>query len=72
MGIEGHERAKRWLEHVEKTYRVMQSQGNLPTERWVEITTWFLGRELASWWNQETWMVTGGKRKLGEFQTVVL
>ena len=33
----------------------MQSQGNLPAERWVETTTWFLGREPASWWDQETY-----------------
>ncbi|KAM1985337.1 hypothetical protein ACFX16_013514 [Malus domestica] len=54
MGNEGHEEAERWLEHVEKTFRVMQSQGNLPAERWVETTTWFLGKETASWWEQES------------------
>ncbi|KAM2523721.1 hypothetical protein PS1_030513 [Malus domestica] len=54
MGNEGHEGAERWLEHVEKTYRVMQSQGNLLAERWVETTTWFLGKEAASWWEQES------------------
>ena len=55
MGNEGHEGSERWLEHVEKTFQVMQSQGSLPAERWVETTTWFLGREPASWWNQETY-----------------
>ena len=55
VGNEGHEGAERWLEHVEKTFRVMQNQGNLPAERWVETTTWFLGREPASWWDQETY-----------------
>ncbi|CAN6677923.1 unnamed protein product [Malus baccata var. baccata] len=54
MGNEGHEGAERWLEHVEKTYRVMQSQGNLPDERWVETTSWFLSKEVASWWEQES------------------
>lgn len=38
-GDEGHEGSERWLEHVEKTFRVMQSQGNLPAKRWVETTT---------------------------------
>ena len=55
MGNEGHEGAERWLEHVEKTFQVMQSQGSLPAERWVETTTLVLGREPASWWNQETY-----------------
>ncbi|XP_068331455.1 uncharacterized protein [Pyrus communis] len=34
-GHEGHEGAERWLEHLEKTFRVMQSQGNLPSERFI-------------------------------------
>ena len=51
VGNEGHERVERWLEHVEKTFQVMESQGNLPAERWVETTTWFLGREPVSWWD---------------------
>ena len=54
-GTEGHEGAERWLNHIEKTFRLMQRQGNLPTERWVETTTWFLGREPASWWAHETY-----------------
>ncbi|KAM2000057.1 hypothetical protein ACFX16_007403 [Malus domestica] len=39
MGNEGHEGAERWLNHIEKTFRVMQSQGNLPKDKWVEMTT---------------------------------
>ncbi|XP_070667473.1 uncharacterized protein [Malus domestica] len=54
MGNEGHEGAEKWLDHVEKTFQVMQSQGNLPTSRWVETTTWFLGREPAAWWVNQT------------------
>ncbi|KAM1329264.1 hypothetical protein ACFX2F_013449 [Malus domestica] len=48
MGNEGHEGAEKWLDHIEKTFQVMQSQGNLPANRWVETTTWFLGREPAA------------------------
>ena len=33
MGNEGHEGSERWLEHVEKTFQVIQSQGSLPAER---------------------------------------
>ncbi|KAM1522992.1 hypothetical protein ACFX10_013053 [Malus domestica] len=36
MGNEGHEGAEKWLNHVEKTFQVMQSQGNLPPNKWVE------------------------------------
>ena len=54
-GNEGHEWSERWLERVEKTFQVMQSQGSLPIERWVETTSWFLDREPAFWWNQETY-----------------
>ncbi|KAM2863376.1 hypothetical protein FF1_022160 [Malus domestica] len=43
MGNEGYEGGEKWLNHVEKTFQVMQSQGNLPPDRWVETTTWFLG-----------------------------
>ncbi|KAM2473036.1 hypothetical protein PS1_005906 [Malus domestica] len=43
MGDEGHKRVEKWLDHIEKTFQVMQSQGNLPADRWVETTTWFLG-----------------------------
>ncbi|KAM1034038.1 hypothetical protein ACFX2A_038348 [Malus domestica] len=32
----------------------MQSQGNFPADRWVETTTWFLGREPAGWWRNQT------------------
>ncbi|XP_068319687.1 uncharacterized protein [Pyrus communis] len=48
-GNEGHEGAERWLEHIEKTFRVLHGQGNLPVEKWVETTSWFLGKESASW-----------------------
>ncbi|CAN6544348.1 unnamed protein product [Malus baccata var. baccata] len=54
MGNESHEGAERWLDHIEKTFQVMQSQGNLPANRWVETTTWFLGREPAAWWMNQT------------------
>ncbi|KAM1517944.1 hypothetical protein ACFX1X_021328 [Malus domestica] len=54
MGNEGHEGAEKWLDHIEKTFQVMQSQGNLPANRWVETTTWFLGREPAGWWINQT------------------
>ncbi|CAN6552439.1 unnamed protein product [Malus baccata var. baccata] len=49
MGDEGHEGAEKWLDHIEKTFQVMQSQGNFPADRWVETTTWFLGREPAEY-----------------------
>ena len=52
-GNEGHEGAERWLEHIEKTFRVLHNQGNLPVEMWVETTSWFLGKESAAWWEQE-------------------
>ncbi|KAM2945352.1 hypothetical protein COP2_028275 [Malus domestica] len=39
MGNEGHEGAEKWLNHVEKTFLVMQSQGSLYPDRWVEMTT---------------------------------
>ena len=55
IGNESHEGSERWLEHVEKTFQVMQSQGSLPAERWVETITWLLGREPAAWWNQKTY-----------------
>ncbi|KAM0971550.1 hypothetical protein ACFX2A_019795 [Malus domestica] len=45
MGNEGHKGVEKWLNHVEKTFLVMQSQGNLPPNRWIETTTWFLGPE---------------------------
>nr|XP_028958204.1 uncharacterized protein LOC114824871 isoform X2 [Malus domestica] len=54
MGDEGHEGAEKWLDHIEKTFQVMQSQGNFPADRWVETTTWFLGREPAGWWRNQT------------------
>ena len=44
-----------WLENVEKTFQVMQSQGSLSADRWVETVSWFLDREPASWWGQETY-----------------
>ncbi|KAM2137777.1 hypothetical protein ACFX1Q_009914 [Malus domestica] len=54
MGNEGYEWAEMWLDHIEKTFQVIQSQRNLPTSRWVETTTWFLGREPAAWWVNQT------------------
>ncbi|KAM1650073.1 hypothetical protein EV1_002721 [Malus domestica] len=39
IGNEGHEGAEKWLDHIEKTFQVMQSQGNLSANRWVETTT---------------------------------
>ncbi|CAN6548754.1 unnamed protein product [Malus baccata var. baccata] len=54
IGNEGHEGAENWLDSIEKTFQVMQSQGNLPASRCVETTTWFLGREPAAWWENQT------------------
>ncbi|KAM1285993.1 hypothetical protein ACFX2J_000092 [Malus domestica] len=54
VGTERPEGAEHWLNHVEKTYQVMQRQGNFPEDRWVETTTWFLGEEPAFWWRQES------------------
>ncbi|KAM2326774.1 hypothetical protein EV1_025461 [Malus domestica] len=54
MGNDGHEGAEKWLDHIEKTFQVMQSQGNFPANRWVETTTWFLGREPVGWWRNQT------------------
>ncbi|XP_048438577.1 uncharacterized protein LOC125476444 [Pyrus x bretschneideri] len=61
-GNEGHEGAERWLEHIEKTFRVLHNQGNLPMERWVETTSWFLEMESAAWWEQELRMLTPAQR----------
>ncbi|XP_068328212.1 uncharacterized protein [Pyrus communis] len=36
-GHEGYERAERWLEHIEKTFRMLQSQRNLSSERFVPL-----------------------------------
>ena len=44
MGNEGHAGSERWLEHVDKTFQVMQSQGSLSADRWVETISWFLDR----------------------------
>ncbi|XP_068340375.1 uncharacterized protein [Pyrus communis] len=52
-GHEGFEGAERWLDHIEKTFQVLHNQGNLPVEKWVETTSWFLGKESSSWWEQE-------------------
>ncbi|KAM2316616.1 hypothetical protein ACFX1S_000451 [Malus domestica] len=57
MGNEGHKGAEKWLNHVEKTFIVMQNQRNLPPDRWVEMTTWFLGPKPASWWRQESYQM---------------
>ncbi|XP_068340331.1 uncharacterized protein [Pyrus communis] len=61
-GNEGHEGAERWLEHIEKTFRVLHNQRNLPVERWVETTSWFLGTESAAWWEQELRRLTPVER----------
>ncbi|TQD77792.1 hypothetical protein C1H46_027665 [Malus baccata] len=53
-GNEGYEGAERWLDRIEQTFQVMRSQGNLPENRWVETTIWFLSREIAVWWGNET------------------
>ncbi|KAM1024564.1 hypothetical protein EV2_038897 [Malus domestica] len=54
IGNEGNEGAEKWLDRIEKTFQVMQSQGNLFASRWVETTTWFLGRKPAAWWENQT------------------
>ena len=51
VGNEGHAGSERWLEHVEKTFQVLHSQGSLAVDRWVETVSWFLDRESASLWN---------------------
>ncbi|KAM2129061.1 hypothetical protein ACFX1R_008781 [Malus domestica] len=58
MGNEGHEGAEKWLDHIEKTFQVILSQRNLPASRWVETTTWFLGREPAAWWVNQTQLMS--------------
>ncbi|TQD99950.1 hypothetical protein C1H46_014454 [Malus baccata] len=58
VGTEGPEETERWLNHVEKTYRVMQRHENLPEDRWVEMTTWFIGEEVASWWRKESFQLS--------------
>ncbi|KAM2549654.1 hypothetical protein TB1_013995 [Malus domestica] len=57
MGNEGHEGVERWLNHIEKTFHVIQSQMSLPPDRWVETTTWFLGSEPTSWWRHESYQL---------------
>ncbi|XP_068317078.1 uncharacterized protein [Pyrus communis] len=59
---EGFEGAERWLKHIEKTFRVLHNQGNLPVEKWVETTSWFLGKESSSWWKQEVCPLTPEER----------
>ncbi|XP_068331389.1 uncharacterized protein [Pyrus communis] len=61
-GNEGFEGAERWLEHIEKTFRVLHNQGNLPVEKWVETTSWFLGKDSASWWEQELHRLTPAEK----------
>ena len=51
-GNEGHEGAERWFLEIERTFRVMHSQGNLAAGTWVETATWFMGMESATWWEQ--------------------
>ena len=53
FGNEGSEKCEIWFNHVEKTFRVMERQGNLPVERWVETATWFFRLGAESWWDQE-------------------
>ncbi|KAM1342493.1 hypothetical protein ACFX2F_006810 [Malus domestica] len=43
MGNKGHEGAGKWLNHLEKTFRLMHRQENLLKDMRVETTTWFLG-----------------------------
>ena len=54
MGNEGHAGSERWLEHVDKTFQVMQSQGSLSADRWVETISGF--------WIDN--LLLGGTRKL--------
>ncbi|KAM1683175.1 hypothetical protein EV1_034065 [Malus domestica] len=58
IGNERHEGVEKWLNHIEKTFLMMQSQENLPLDRWVETTTWFLEEQPASWWRQESYQLT--------------
>ncbi|KAM1121634.1 hypothetical protein ACFX19_003334 [Malus domestica] len=58
IGNEGYEGVEKWLNHLEKTFRLMHRQGNLPDDRWVETTTWFLGEQPASWWRQESYQLS--------------
>ena len=53
FGNEGVEKSAIWLDLVEKTFRIMERQGNLPSERWVDTTTWFLHLGAGTWWGQE-------------------
>ncbi|XP_068328245.1 uncharacterized protein [Pyrus communis] len=52
-GHEGFEGAEWWLEHIKKTFRVLHNQRNRLVEKWVKTTSWFLGKDSASWWEQE-------------------
>ncbi|XP_068320480.1 uncharacterized protein [Pyrus communis] len=61
-GHEGFVGAERWLEHIEKTFRVLHNQGNLPVEKWVETTSWFLGKVSSSWWEHEVRRLTPEER----------
>ncbi|KAM1551783.1 hypothetical protein ACFX10_043868 [Malus domestica] len=60
IGNKGHEGAEKWLNHIEKTFLVMQSQGiflliggsrRLPG-------FWESGLQPASWWRQESYQLT--------------
>ncbi|KAM1785149.1 hypothetical protein ACFX12_038090 [Malus domestica] len=53
FGNEGPEKSEIWFNHVEKIFRVMHRQGNLPIERWVKTATWFFHLGAKSWWDQE-------------------
>ncbi|CAN6716421.1 unnamed protein product [Malus baccata var. baccata] len=53
FGNEGSEKSEIWFDHVEKTFRVIHRQGNLPLERWVETMTWFFRLGAESWWDHE-------------------
>ncbi|XP_068319946.1 uncharacterized protein [Pyrus communis] len=61
-GHEGFEGAERWLEHIKKIFRVLHNQENLLVEKWIETTSWFLGKESSSWWEQEVRHLTPKER----------
>ncbi|KAM1696079.1 hypothetical protein COP2_031029 [Malus domestica] len=58
IGNERSEGAEKWINHLEKTFCLMNRQGNLPDDRWVETTTWFLGEQPASWWRHESYQLS--------------
>ncbi|KAM1121309.1 hypothetical protein ACFX19_003050 [Malus domestica] len=60
IGNEGHEGAEKWLNHVEKTFLVMQSQGNLPPDSF--IPTEYIDRK-----KQEFTHLKQGKMSTNEY-----